>query len=379
MNYTAINLSQIQDVKNVINDEILITAAGVTEQMWENLGIIFKPGIENMFTQYIYAGNYKGSAPKYHGSTLNNTLGEMIPRHLVVKSIWNRVPDSLDNYYETAPISMAKLSEEGVTAENTQFHLLRAAEQTSSQVRQNFFLGKRPANKTAYDALPENEKEYALYDGIFEHIANMIAGKTDEDKDAQGQPLISEENGNLIPTEPLLGASDPVETYDNVVDFYQSLSGSLVSNNETIYFYVSDKLINKIRQGYNLKYKGMQTPDVNKPEFRFTDMPNVEFKFHAVFGYGDCIIATKEDNLIYGTDITTDGEPNKASIEVNKDPDDAHNLIIQIDLRAGTLIMDPTKGAFATNGEKNYPSYQEWLEKQAQTLPTEKKPIVDTE
>lgn len=369
MNNIAITLPEILDVKNVISDEILITASGTTEQMWEKLGIVFKPGIENEFTQHIYDGNYKGSAPKFHGSTLNNTLGEMIPRHLTVKPVWNRVPDSLDNYFESVPISMAKLSEEGVTAEHTQFQLLRAAEQTSSQIRQNFFLGKRPANKAAYDALKtDEEKELSLYDGIFTKIANMIAGTNDDDKDAKGQPLISEAKGNLIETDPLIGAASPVETYDNVVAFYNNLDGHLVSNNETIYFYVSEMVWRLVCQGYNLKYKGMQTPDVNKPEFRFTDMPNVEFKHHATYGFGDCIIATKVDNLMYGTDISNDGEPNRAYISIDKDPNDAHNIIIQIDLRAGTLIVDPTKGAFATNGEINYASRDSWNKAQATNL-----------
>lgn len=360
-NYTAVSLDQIRDVKNVISDEILITASGITEAMWEQLKIFVKPGIENEYTEYIYEGNYKGAAPKYKGSTLNNTLGQMLPRKLKVQPVWNRIPDSLDNYFEKTPISMQRLSTEGVTAEHTQFQLLRASEQTSAQVRSNFFLGSRPKNKTNFDSLTTDEqKEYALMDGIYTKIANMIAGTNDDDKDDKNKPLISSEKGNLIETDPLLGAATGAkETYQSVVNFYNSLDAHLLAQ-ENILFYVCPKLWNVIKQGYNLTYVGMQTPDVNNPNFRFTDMPNVQFLHYPTMGYGDNIIATVENNLGYGTDINTDGEPNKAFIDINKDPDDAHNIIIQIDLRADTIVRNPTKGYFATNGEKNYPSIESW-------------------
>lgn len=361
MNYVAITLPEILDVKNVIKDEILITAAGTNEEMWAKMGIAFKTGIENEYTEHIYEGNYRGAAPKYHGSKLSNTLGETLPRRLQVKPIWNRIPDSLDNYFEKHPISMLKLNDEGVTGEHTQFQLLRAAEQTSSQVRQNFFLGRRPATKALYDAITDDEeKEYALYDGIFVKIENMIAGKeVDGDQDANGNPLISEEKGNLISTAPIIGAPSAIEAYQEVVNFYNKLDSHLTTN-ETVYFYVCERIWQLVKQGYNLMYHGMQTPDVNKADFRFTDLPNVEFRHHAAFGYGDCIIATLNDNLMYGTDIQNDGEPNNAFVNIMQDPDDAHDIIIQIDVRSGSMILDPTKGAFATNGAKNYPSVKSW-------------------
>lgn len=364
-NYTAINIDQVNDVKDVIHREILETATGINEKIWNELGIVFQTGIENKDSKFVFDGNTSVAAPKFPGSELASGLGDMLERELVVKPIWSRVPDSLDNYREKEPISIARLSEDGVTGEATQFQLLQAAKLTSGQVRTNLFLGKRPANKTAADALSVAERKYKLYDGFFQKIADMKAGTNELDKDAAGEPLVSEAKGNLIPTEPMLGAATAADCYDAMVDFYQKLDPELLDGaNGTLIIYVCSQLHRRLIQGFLEKYTGLQNVEVNKPGYRFVDMPNAEFRSHAALGYGDQIIATVEGNLEYGTDMNTNGDPSNAFVAIMQDQNDAHTIIIQIDLAAGTRILRPTKDAFATNDQINYATPAEWAANQ---------------
>lgn len=365
-NYTAINIEQVQDVKDVIHREILETATGINESIWKDLSIAFQTGIESKDSKFVFDGNTSVAAAKFPGSELASGLGDMLERELVVKPMWARVPDSLDNYREKEPISIARLSEDGVTGEATQFQLLQAAKLTAGQVRSNFFLGKRPASKAAAEALSVQERKYTLYDGIYQKIADMKAGTNTLDKDAEGNPLISEEKGNLIPTEPMLGAATAADCYDAAVEFYQKLDPELLdgTNGQAI-AYVCPQLHRRLIQGFLEKYTGLQSVEVNKPNYRFVDMPNLEFRSHAALGYGDQIIVTVEENLEYGTDMNTNGDPSNAYVHIMQDQNDAHTIIIQIDLAAGTRILKPTKDAFATNDQLNYATPAEW--KAAQT------------
>ena len=350
-NYVAIDLQQVKDVKDIINRDILETACGINEQVFSVLGINTLTGIENKDSIYVFNGNENIAAPKTPGDTLESTLGDMLERVLEVKPVWSRVPDSLDNYREKEPISILKLSENGVTAEHTRFQLLQAGRLTSGQVRKNLFLGVR--NTT-------DKGELSLFDGFYKKIADMKAGTNELDKDKDGNPLISEDNGNLIPTAPLLAAATAEATYDEILEFYQSLDPLFTGGEDNIIFYVCPAMRLKIIQGYLEKYTGLQALEVNKQSYRFVDMPNVEFRAHAALGYGDQIIATVPGNLDYGTDMTTNGDPSNANVNIMQDQNDAHNIIIQIDLAAGTRIRDVHRTKFATNDKVNYANKAEY-------------------
>lgn len=347
-NYIAIDLQQVKDVKDIINRDILETACGINEKVFSLLGINFRTGIENKDSIYVFNGNENIAAPKTPGDVLASTLGDMLERVLEVKPVWSRVPDNLDNYREKEPISILGLSENGVTAEHTRFQLLQAARLTSGQVRKNLFLGVRDTTATGA------ARELALFDGFYKKIADMKAGTGDLDKDKNGNPLISAANGNLIATSPILAAATAEAAYDEIVEFYQALDPIFASGEEDIIFYVCPAMRLKIIQGYLEKYTGLQALEVNQPSYRFVDMPNVEFRAHAALGYGDQIIATVPGNLDYGTDMTTNGDPSNANVNIMQDQNDAHTIIIQIDLAAGTRIREVHSSKFATNDKINY-------------------------
>lgn len=327
----ALSVDQILTITREVEPDILESAALVNDTVFEDMKINVIRDLENVNALMVFDRKV-GTTRRYKaGTELNSKIGFMHERELKVVLSWNRYTENIQNFREKAPFSILG-SNETYAFSNTQtaFLLNQMAIGYSSDILSNLWFGK--ASKGVDDA-------YGLYDGYFAHIERDInAGR------------ISEAKHNYVTLDPIDG-TDPIADYDTAVKFYQSLDPKMLRGDFLIY--CSQVTRTRIAQGYLLKYQGLQSVDVMKPEFRFLDMPNAQFVSHAAMGTGDCLVASVPYNLDFGSDMT--GSVVGSAVMMERDQNDFNVLIFQIQTAQGTRIRQISSDKFCVSSGKNEP------------------------
>jgi len=332
----ALNIAQIQHVKEQIHPELVAKASLLTDSMFEELGMKVTTDVENIDVCYIF--NEKGlqARPYVVGNVEDSQLGEFIDNPAKLEKIVLHVSDSIERYTEKGPFQDTNVVE---SAEHTAFLLGELAKRTADDVRANVFHGNMANRTLPMTAANAVKKGLSLFNGFYTLIAMRITDGT-----------ISAANGNFFTTGDLLDNSvTPVQAYDAFVDFYNGLNPALQQANE-ILVGVCKKLGAKIVKGYMLTYPQI-APTVLENGWKFAEFPNVKLVTSAAMGVGSQIYATVENNFEY---VCSDREQD-AMISIGQVNKDLRVFDYQANCRATVRIRDYSPKVFAVNEQLNTP------------------------
>ena len=332
----ALNIAQIQTVKEQIHPELVAKASLLTDSMFEELGMKVTTDVENIDVCYIF--NEKGlqARPYVVGNVEDSQLGEFIDNPAKLEKIVLHTSDSIERYTEKGPFQDTNVVE---SAEHTVFLLGELAKRIAEDTRANVFHGNMANRSLPMTAANAVKKGLSLMNGFYTLMAMRITDGT-----------ISAANGNYFTTGDLMANSvTPVQAYDAFVEFYNSLNPAL-QQEEEILVGVCKKLGAKIVKGYMLTYPQI-APTVLNNGWKFAEFPNVKLITSAAMGVGSQIYATVADNFEY---VCSDREQD-AMISIGQVSKDLRVFDYQANTRATVRIRDYSPKVFACNEQLNSP------------------------
>ena len=332
----ALNIAQIQTVKEQIHPELVAKASLLTDNMFEELGMKVTTDVENIDVCYIF--NEKGlqARPYVVGNVEDSQLGEFIDNPAKLEKIVLHTSDSIERYTEKGPFQDTNVVE---SAEHTAFLLGELAKRIAEDTRANVFHGNMANRSLPMTAANAVKKGLSLMNGFYTLMAMRITDGT-----------ISAANGNYITTGDLMASSvTPVQAYDAFVEFYNSLNPAL-QQEEEILVGVCKKLGAKIVKGYMQTYPQI-APTVLNNGWKFAEFPNVKLVTSAAMGVGSQIYATVADNMEY---VCSDREQD-AMISIGQVNKDLRVFDYQANTRATVRIRDYSPKVFACNEQLNSP------------------------
>ena len=330
----ALNIAQIESVKQTIHPELVAKASLLTDSMFEDLGMKVTTDVENIDICYIF--NRKGlqARPYVVGAVKSSQLGKFVDNPVKLEKYYLHAEDSIERYTEKGPFQDTNVLE---SAEHTAFLLGELSGNTAESVRANVFFGNK-ANRTLPDTAENQVKlGLSLFDGFYTLIAIR---KTDG--------TISAANGNLIATGDITDKTAQ-QVYEILTTFYGGLSAAL-KGAPKLYIYASDEFCRKAVKGYMQTYPQI-APTVLNAGWKFAEMPNVELKTSTAMGKGGQLIATVEGNFEY---VCSDREQD-AMISVAQVSKDLRVFDYQANGRAAVRIREFSPEKFATNDAVNTP------------------------
>ena len=329
----ALNINEIQTVKEQIHEELVAKAYLLDDSMFEDLGIKVTTDVENIDICRIF--NRKGlvARPYRVGNVKNSQLAKIVDNPVKVKPYYIKAEDSIERYREKGPFNVANAAGE---AEMSRKNMEEIAGRAAEDVRFNVFFGNE-ANRNLVEN-PTNAVKcgLSLFDGIYTIIAQKRTDGT-----------ISVANKNLIMTGDITGLQ-PQAVYDLLVAFYGSLHPALKKPEVETYILASDDFCRKAVKGYMLTFPQI-APTVLQAGWKFAEMPNITLKTSSAMGVGGQLIATVKENIEYVCD-TREG---KANIRIGQTNDDLSIIGFQINAASGMRIRDYDPQVFAVNDAVN--------------------------
>lgn len=330
----ALNISDIQHVKEQIHEELVAKAYLLDDAMFGNLGIMVTTDVENIDVCQIF--NRKGlvARPYRLGNVKNSQLAKIVDNPAKVEPYYIKAEDSIERYREKGPYNVANAADEAVMSRKNMEEIAgRAAE----DVRFNIFFGNK-ANRNLPD-IPANQVKLglSLFDGFYTLIAQKRTDGT-----------ISVANKNLIMTGDITGLT-PVQVYELLVNFYGDLHPHMKKPENKLSILASDEFCRKAVKGYMLTFPQI-SPTVLESSWKFAEMPNLTLKTSAAMGTGGQLIATCREDIL---EFICDTREGKANIRIGQTNDDLSIIGYQINSAATTRIRDYDPMYFACNDAVN--------------------------
>jgi hypothetical protein len=330
----ALNISDIQHVKEQIHEELVAKAYLLDDAMFGNLGIMVTTDVENIDVCQIF--NRKGlvARPYRVGNVKNSQLAKIVDNPAKVEPYYIKAEDSIERYREKGPYNVANAADEAVMSRKNMEEIAgRAAE----DVRFNIFFGNK-ANRNLPD-IPANQVKLglSLFDGFYTLIAQKRTDGT-----------ISVANRNLIMTGDITGKS-PQQVYDLLVNFYDKLHPHMKKPENKLTILASDEFCRLAVKGYMLTFPQI-SPTVLEASWKFAEMPNLTLKTSAAMGTGGQLIATCREDIL---EFICDTREGKANIRIGQTNDDLSIIGYQINSAATTRIRDYDPMYFACNDAVN--------------------------
>lgn len=334
----ALNIAQIETVKQQIQADLVANASLLTDSMFEDLGIKVTTDVENIDVCFIF--NEKGlqARPYVVGNVKDSQLGEFIDNPAKLEKVVLHVSDSIERYTEKGPFQDTNVEE---SAEHTTFLLKELAKNLAESIRSNIFFGNMANRSLQETAANQVKKGLSLFDGFYTIIAKR---KTDG--------TISAANGNLVVTGDITvgGVKKTAEqVYEMLTTFIGGLSASL-KGAEKLYIYASDEFCRLAVKGYMKTYPQI-APTVLDAGWKFAEFPNVMLKTSPAMGKGGQLIATTEETLEY---VCSNREQD-AIISIGQVSKDLRVFDFQANGRATARIRTFSPKRFATNDAVNVP------------------------
>lgn len=338
----ALNISDIQHVKEQYHEELIAKAYLLDDAMFGNLGIMVTTDVENIDVCQIF--NRKGlvARPYRLGNVKNSQLAKIVDNPAKVEPYYIKAEDSIERYREKGPYNVANAADEAVMSRKNMEEIAgRAAE----DVRFNIFFGNK-ANRNLPD-IPANQVKLglSLFDGFYTLIAQKRTDGT-----------ISVANRNLIMTGGLTKqvggntvALTPVEVYELLVKFYGELHPHMKKPENKLTILASDEFCRLAVKGYMLTFPQI-APTVLEASWKFAEMPNMTLKTSAAMGTGGQLIATCREDIL---EFICDTREGKANIRIGQTNDDLSIIGYQINSAATTRIRDYDPMYFAVNDAVN--------------------------
>lgn len=329
----ALNINEIQTVKQLIHDELVAKAYLLDDSMFDDLGFKVTTDVENIDVCRIF--NRKGlvARPYRVGNVKNSQLAKIVDNPVKVEPYYIKAEDSIERYREKGPFDVVNGAGE---AEMSRKNMEEIAGRAAEDVRFNVFFGNK-AHRSLADT-PDNQVKLglSLFDGIYTIIAQKRTDGT-----------ISVANKNLVMTGDITGKT-PVQVYDILVDFYTKLHPALKKPEQETYIYASDEFCRKAIKGYMQTFEQI-APQVTQAGWKFVEMPNILLKTSAAMGVGGQLVATVKENL----EFVCDTREGKANIRIGQTNDDLSIIGFQINAAAGMRIRDYDPQVFACNDAVN--------------------------
>jgi len=338
----ALNISDINHVKEQIHEELVAKAYLLDDAMFGNLGIMVTTDVENIDVCQIF--NRKGlqARPYRVGNVKNSQLAKIVDNPAKVEPYYIKAEDSIERYREKGPYNVANAADEAVMSRKNMEEIAgRAAE----DVRFNIFFGNK-ANRSLPD-IPANQTllGLSLFDGFYTLIAQKRTDGT-----------ISVANKNLIMTGGLtkiVGGNTveltPVEVYELLVKFYGALHPHMKKPENKLTILASDEFCRKAIKGYMLSFPQL-SPTILENNWKFAEMPNMTLKTSAAMGVGGQLIATCREDIL---EFICDTREGKANIRIGQTNPDLSIIGYQINSAATTRIRDYDPMYFACNDAVN--------------------------
>lgn len=330
----ALNISDIQHVKEQIHEELVAKAYLLDDAMFGNLGIMVTTDVENIDVCQIF--NRKGlvARPYRVGNVKNSQLAKIVDNPAKVEPYYIKAEDSIERYREKGPYNVANAADEAVMSRKNMEEIAgRAAE----DVRFNIFFGNK-ANRSLPD-IPANQTKLglSLFDGFYTLIAQKRTDGT-----------ISVANKNLIMTGDITGLT-PVQVYELLVNFYGALHPHMKKPENKLTILASDEFCRLAVKGYMLTFPQI-APTVLEASWKFAEMPNMTLKTSAAMGTGGQLIATCREDIL---EFICDTREGKANIRIGQTNPDLSIIGYQINSAATTRIRDYDPMYFACNDAVN--------------------------
>lgn len=330
----ALNISDIQHVKEQIQEELVAKAYLLDDAMFGNLGIMVTTDVENIDVCQIF--NRKGlvARPYRVGNVKNSQLAKIVDNPAKVEPYYIKAEDSIERYREKGPYNVANAADEAVMSRKNMEEIAgRAAE----DVRFNIFFGNK-ANRSLSDTQANQTKlGLSLFDGFYTLIAQKRTDGT-----------ISVANKNLIMTGDITGKT-PVQVYELLVNFYGALHPHMKKPENKLTILASDEFCRLAVKGYMQTYQQL-APTVLEANWKFAEMPNLTLKTSAAMGTGGQLIATCREDIL---EFICDTREGKANIRIGQTNDDLSIIGYQINSAATTRIRDYDPMYFACNDAVN--------------------------
>lgn len=333
----AINISQVQTVKQILEKDLVFRASMLDDPILEQLRFTVITDVENLHKVFIFSDKGLIARQYEQGKVPKSQLGTWEENPAKVILAVTHVQDNKQEYREKEPLHV---NTDGtvVNAEQTTFLLNRIANRHKQDVRANLIMGN--ASNKSLPNTAENQVllGLSLYDGIGTLIAK---GKT--------KGIIAKNLGNLIETGDITGKTAK-QVYELLVEFVANLNPDLM-NNEEVLVYCSPEFRRLAVKGYMETFNTL-APDVKQSGWKFAEMQNITLLANPIFGKGGQLIATLPGNLEYICDIRPDGG---ASIEVVQNGDDTNLFDYQTQTAQTTRIHDYSPKVFCVNDAVNVP------------------------
>lgn len=330
----ALNISDIQHVKEQIHEELVAKAYLLDDAMFGNLGIMVTTDVENIDVCQIF--NRKGlvARPYRVGNVKNSQLAKIVDNPAKVEPYYIKAEDSIERYREKGPFNVVNAADEAVMSRKNMEEIAgRAAE----DVRFNIFFGNK-ANRSLPDTAANQTKlGLSLFDGFYTLIAQKRTDGT-----------ISVANKNLIMTGDITGKT-PVQVYELLTKFYAALHPHMKKPENKLTILASDEFCRLAIKGYMLTFPQL-SPTILDNNWKFAEMPNMTLKTSAAMGTGGQLIATCREDIL---EFICDTREGKANIRIGQTNDDLSIIGYQINSAATTRIRDYDPMYFAVNDAVN--------------------------
>lgn len=318
MQYNMMSLENVQTMVDILRPQIIESPTFLNANVLSMLGINALTGVQFRDSQLVYVRE-AGTTRRYDSQKkLKSTAGKLIERKLEVTLSWNRYVDNVQNYREKEPFRIN--SDNTFNAPNSELAIRSIVASYNEDVFACLFHGDKEGINEAL----------SLYDGFYKHIKNAI--NKGELKVVNG--------ANIIP-----GATDKASNWHSFKAWINALPTRLKAAPELVVL-MTDESYGEIIEGYMSVYNHLTNiNDVDRPDFRFTTMPNVKCVHHPVLGKGSFMVATLPGNLDFGVDSLN----NQTAVFCEKNPEDLNEYMFQIQSAQGTRVRRLEEAAIAVN------------------------------
>lgn len=337
----AIDITTVESVAKVLKKDVLISPATLKKDMLTRIGFNTITGVTNIESEFISLA-YNGAIRPYdltknYSEEDSKEVSKIIERKLKTYLAYRSATMNLQRFKEKEPFPVTDKVDEAslMRLPQTTLAILQAGEYYGQEVLQAVFFGDRSKG---------NDSPLGIFDGLYVLIKKDMTTYTDEAGNTI-PVLISQEQGNLIPTDPLTKptSKEDIAAYSAFESFVESLDPSLSENEDGVLVIVDSKRAPWIYQAYMNRYPNLQASVRYEEGYKFFTMDNVTLVGTPLMGDTDTMIATRPGNF----DLGIESERDDNNVYINRSGYDPNKLNLWIQSYQGVRLKNPTKSHFA--------------------------------
>ena len=340
----AISLETVQSVAKVLKKDIMIAPAMLKQDMLGEIGVNVITGVENVESEFIpltFGGAIRAYDPaKTYTDDDSKEVAQVLERQLKVYTAYRPATLNLQSFKEKEPWdSTDKVDEESLKRlPQTTYTIMQAGELYGQEVVNAFIAG---------DVAHGKNHPLGIYNGVRKLIELDMA--TQEIDGVSVPVLISEEQGNLIKTEPIVRPASTTDfsAYTTFSTFVEKLNPALRMNPDGCYIVMDMNRALWIFEAYMNRFPNLQSQVKFDKGFEFFGHHGVRVIGSPLMGVTDMMFATRPGNI----DFAIASEKDTNSVSVRQIGIDPNKLNMWIQSAQGARIKNPTAEYFAVNAK----------------------------